>query len=59
MTMLIKTKTGAGQVRRDVAALFAPVYGWFVEASITLDLKEAKTLLDERHARQPLSKTAS
>ena len=57
--MLIKTKTGAGQVRRDEAALFAAVYGWSVEASITLDLKEAKTLLDEPHARQPISKTAS
>ena len=28
-------------------ALLAPVYGWFTEGFDTLDLKEAKTLLDE------------
>jgi predicted ATPase len=27
--------------------LVAPVYGWFTEGSNTLDLKEAKALLDE------------
>jgi predicted ATPase len=27
--------------------LLAPVYGWFTEGSDTLDLKEAKALLDE------------
>ena len=27
--------------------LLAPVYGWFTEGFDTLDLKEAKTLLDE------------
>ena len=26
--------------------LFAPVYGWFTEGFDTLDLREAKTLLD-------------
>jgi hypothetical protein len=26
--------------------LLAPVYGWFTEGFDTLDLKEAKTLLD-------------
>jgi hypothetical protein len=29
---------------RDISA---PVYGWFTEGFDTLDLKEAKTLLDE------------
>jgi hypothetical protein len=29
---------------------FAPVYGWFTEGFDTLDLKEAKSLLDELHA---------
>jgi predicted ATPase len=29
--------------------LLAPVYGWFTEGFDTLDLKEAKTLLDELH----------
>ncbi len=28
----------------------APVYGWFTEGFDTLDLKEAKALLDELHA---------
>ena len=33
---------------RDVARdLLAPVYGWFSEGFDTLDLKEAKGLLDE------------
>ena len=36
------------QGKRDEArALLAPVYGWFTEGFDTLDLKEAKTLLDE------------
>ena len=30
--------------------LLAPVYGWFTEGFDTLDLKEAKSLLDELHA---------
>ena len=30
--------------------LLAPIYGWFSEGFDTLDLKEAKTLLDELHA---------
>jgi predicted ATPase len=34
--------------RRDAARdLLAPVYGWFTEGFDTLDLKEAKALLDE------------
>jgi class 3 adenylate cyclase/predicted ATPase len=39
------------QGKRDKAReLLAPVYGWFTEGFDTLDLKEAKTLLDELHA---------
>ena len=30
--------------------LLAPVYGWFTEGFGTLDLKEAKALLDALHA---------
>jgi predicted ATPase len=35
---------------RQARDLLAPVYGWFTEGFDTLDLKEAKTLLDEPHA---------
>jgi predicted ATPase len=36
------------QGKRDEARdLLAPVYGWFTEGFDTLDLKEAKRLLDE------------
>ena len=36
------------QGKRDEArVLLAPVYGWFTEGFDTLDLKEAKVLLDE------------
>jgi predicted ATPase len=39
------------QSKRDAARdLLAPVYGWFTEGFNTLDLKEAKALLDELHA---------
>jgi predicted ATPase len=39
------------QGKRDEArALLAPVYGWFTEGFDTLDLKEAKALLDELNA---------
>ena len=31
----------------EARELLAPVYGWFTEGFDTLDLKEAKTLLDE------------
>ena len=37
--------------------LLAPVYGWFTEGFDTLDLKEAKALLDELRARPANSKT--
>jgi predicted ATPase len=33
--------------RTDARDLLAPVYGWFSEGFDTLDLKEAKALLDE------------
>ena len=37
-----------GQGKRDEARqLLAPVYGWFTEGFDTLDLKQAKALLDE------------
>jgi class 3 adenylate cyclase/predicted ATPase len=39
------------QGKRDAARdLLAPIYGWFTEGFDTLDLKEAKLLLDELHA---------
>jgi predicted ATPase len=39
------------QGKRDEARdLIAPVYGWFTEGFDTLDLKEAKALLDELNA---------
>jgi predicted ATPase len=39
------------QGKRDEARdLLAPVYNWFTEGFNTLDLKEAKALLDELHA---------
>jgi predicted ATPase len=33
--------------REEARALLAPVYGWFTEGFDTLDLKEAKALLEE------------
>ena len=37
------------QGKRDAArGLLAPIYGWFAEGFDTLDLKEAKALLDGR-----------
>jgi predicted ATPase len=39
------------QGKRDEARdLLAPIYGWFTEGFDTLDLKEAKALLEELHA---------
>jgi predicted ATPase len=35
-----------GQVQQP-RDLLAPIYGWFTEGFDTLDLKEAKALLDE------------
>jgi predicted ATPase len=40
-----------GQGKRQQARdLLAPIYGWFTEGFDTLDLKEAKALLEELHA---------
>ena len=36
--------------RNEARDLLAPVYGWFTEGFDTLDLKEARALLDELHA---------
>ena len=36
--------------RQEARDLLAPVYGWFTEGFDTLDLKEARALLDELHA---------
>ena len=33
--------------RREARELLAPVYGWFTEGFDTLDLKEAKALLEQ------------
>jgi predicted ATPase len=33
--------------RKEARELLAPVYGWFTEGFDTLDLKDAKALLDE------------
>ncbi len=35
---------------QQVRELLAPVYGWFTEGFDTLNLKEAKALLDQLHA---------
>ena len=44
------------QGKRDEARdLLAPVYGWFTEGFDTLDLKEAKALLDELGHRVAIS----
>jgi predicted ATPase len=42
------TRLWRNQGKRDEAReLLAPIYGWFTEGFDTLDLKEAKALLDE------------
>jgi len=38
---------GENRVRDEASELLAPIYGWFTEGFDTLDLKEAKALLDE------------
>ena len=45
-TTLAELLAERGQ-RHAACELLAPVYGWFTEGFDTLDLKEAKTLLDE------------
>jgi predicted ATPase len=39
--------------------ILAPVYGWFIEGFDTLDLREAKLLLEELAQDQPINATAS
>jgi predicted ATPase len=36
--------------RQQAHDLLAPVYGWFTEGFDTLDLKEAKSLLEQLNA---------
>jgi predicted ATPase len=36
--------------RQQARELLAPIYGWFSEGFDTLDLKEAKAVLDELHS---------
>jgi hypothetical protein len=36
--------------REEARELLAPIYAWFTEGFDTLDLKEAKALLDDLHA---------
>ena len=36
--------------RQEAHDLLAPIYDWFTEGFDTLDLKEARALLDELHA---------
>jgi hypothetical protein len=36
--------------RNEARDLLSPVYGWFTEGFDTLDLKEAKALLDVLHS---------
>jgi predicted ATPase len=40
----------SGLARDDARDLLAPVYRWFIEGFDTLDLTNAKALLDELHA---------
>jgi predicted ATPase len=52
----LRATMSLARLRRDqgkphqARELLAPVYGWFTEGFDTLDLKEAKALLDELHA---------
>ena len=45
-TSLARLRRDQGKVR-EARELLAPVYGWFTEGFDTVDLKEAKALLDE------------
>jgi hypothetical protein len=47
--------------RGEARELLAPVYGWFTEGFDTLDLKEAKALLDvlEREVEAAIGSTSS
>jgi len=39
----------SGQAGASAGDLLAPAYGWFTEGFDALDLKDARTLLDELH----------
>jgi predicted ATPase len=43
---LARLWSGEGR-QSEALSLLAPVYGWFTQGFDTLDLKEAKALLDE------------
>ena len=49
----LRTATGLARLwreqgkRTEARDLLAPIYGWFTEGFDTLDLKQAKSLLDE------------
>jgi len=47
-SMVVIARLWRDQGKQDRARkLLAPVYGWFTEGFDTLDLKQAKALLDE------------
>ena len=48
-TSLARLKSDRGK-NAEARDLLAPIYGWFTEGFDTLDLKEARMLLDELHA---------
>jgi len=55
-TLELRAATSLARLRSDrgknaeARDLLAPIYGWFTEGFDTLDLKEARMLLDELHA---------
>jgi predicted ATPase len=50
-TAMSMARLWSDQGKRDEAReLLAPIYGWFTEGFDTLDLKDAKALLDELNA---------
>ena len=46
-TSAVGCRTDMPLKRAEARDLLAPVYGWFTEGFDTLDLKEAKVLLEE------------
>ena len=50
---LLQLSHPPAEKRYEARDLLAPVYGWFTEGFATLDLKQAKALLDE--LKPPLS----
>jgi predicted ATPase len=43
---MARLRRGQGK-RKEARELLAPIYGWFTQGFDTLDLKQAKALLDE------------